>query len=57
MCGHVWNTFETGGVCPSCGEHFEHTQCLRCRLFSPHKEWYHDTDPESLPTEALEISE
>lgn len=45
VCGHVWNTFDTGGQCPKCAEKYEHTQCLRCQLFSLHKSWYHDVDP------------
>jgi hypothetical protein len=45
VCGHLWNTFDTAGVCPQCDEHFEHTQCLRCLQFSPHRQWYHDADP------------
>jgi len=44
VCGHLWNTFDTGGVCPQCDEHFEQTQCLRCKQFSPHRQWYHDAD-------------
>jgi hypothetical protein len=45
VCAHVWNTFETRGVCPRCGEKFEHTACLRCHEFSRHMDWYHDVDP------------
>ena len=44
ICGHQWNTFATGGMCPKCGEVFEHTQCLFCGRFSPHKDWYHDPE-------------
>lgn len=39
-CGHAWNTFETGGVCPGCGREWAETQCLRCRGWSPHRSWY-----------------
>src|ERR1700758_3987821 len=29
-CGHSWNTFDTGGVCPVCLFHCAETQCLSC---------------------------
>jgi hypothetical protein len=46
MCGclHVWNTFETGGVCPGCGRMWSDTQCLRCHAWSPHGDWYAPED-------------
>lgn len=40
-CGCVWNTFETGGVCPDCGKAWHETKCLRCGSWSPHSDWYH----------------
>ena len=39
-CGHAWNTFETRGQCPRCEYRWRNTQCLRCREFSPHEDWY-----------------
>ena len=39
-CGHVWNTFDTGGVCPACLYQWQVTMCPRCREWSPHSEWY-----------------
>lgn len=39
-CLHVWNTFDTGGVCPDCGFRWHWTQCLRCHERSPHEDWY-----------------
>ena len=39
-CGHVWNTFDTTGVCPSCQKHWEYTACLRCSQWSLHDLWY-----------------
>lgn len=39
-CGCVWNTFETGGVCPECLHQWTSTQCLSCRRWSPHSDWY-----------------
>lgn len=44
ICLHVWNTFETGGVCPQCAKRWTDTQCLSCRAWSPHADWYVD-DP------------
>ncbi len=46
LCGHIWNTFDTGGVCPSCGHAWPDTQCLRCIEWSRHDDWYvGDGDP------------
>ena len=53
-CGTQWNTFDTGGVCPTCGEVFEYTQCLRCALLSPHKAWYHYPDGEQTAQQQTE---
>lgn len=39
-CLHAWNTFETAGLCPSCGKQWSETQCLRCGLWSKHERWY-----------------
>lgn len=39
-CGHQWNTFDTGGVCPNCLYQWKETQCLSCNRFSPHSDWY-----------------
>lgn len=39
-CGHVWNTFDTGGVCPACIKRWTVTQCLECLVMSPHSDWY-----------------
>jgi hypothetical protein len=39
-CLHVWNTFETGGVCPACGRQWQETQCPKCDAWSPHLAWY-----------------
>jgi hypothetical protein len=40
VCGHVWNTFDTGGVCPGCLHQWTSTQCLACHRWSPHSDWY-----------------
>ena len=45
-CGHVWNTFETRGVCPGCSRQWTHTACLRCSAWSLHDDWYEETDDE-----------
>jgi hypothetical protein len=41
-CGHYWNTFDTGGVCPACLHQWMTTQCLAmvCRGWSPHSDRY-----------------
>jgi len=39
-CGHIWNTFDTGGFCPACLYAWTSTQCLRCDRWSPHPDWY-----------------
>ena len=52
VCGHIWDTFETGGVCPKCKEKFDHTQCIECGKLSPHRDWYHY--PKKAPKELLE---
>lgn len=41
VCGHKWDTFETSGQCPKCGEQFERTNCPSCKQFPLHKNWYH----------------
>lgn len=42
VCGHVWNTFDTRGVCPGCDATWSETQCLKCKAWSPHEAWYVD---------------
>lgn len=44
-CGHVWNTFDTGGRCPACQTVWRDTQCLACQKWSKHHDWYHDLPP------------
>jgi hypothetical protein len=39
-CGHVWNTFETHGRCPSCDKHWQYTACHKCEQWSLHEAWY-----------------
>lgn len=39
-CLHVWNTFDTRGICPSCSFRWHETQCLSCHAMSPHDDWY-----------------
>ncbi|MGQ0542150.1 MAG: hypothetical protein ACT4O9_09925 [Blastocatellia bacterium] len=39
-CGTDWNTFETGGHCPTCGHQWIWTSCLRCAGWSKHEDWY-----------------
>lgn len=39
-CGHQWNTFDTGGVCPGCALQWAYTACPACTLWSAHADWY-----------------
>lgn len=41
-CGLSWDTFSTRGICPKCSWKWIITQCLSCKQFSPHQDWYHD---------------
>ena len=43
-CGHVWNTFDTGGQCPACGKQWKYTCCLSCQEWSLHIDWYRSLD-------------
>ena len=38
-CGGIFDTFETGSVCPHCGVQHANTLCVDCRTFSPMSEW------------------
>jgi hypothetical protein len=40
ICGHLWNTFETRGLCPECQYQWVDTACLVCHQWSPHDDWY-----------------
>ena len=44
VCGHIWNTFDTRGVCPSCKKEWDQTQCPvypgGCGSWSKHDDWY-----------------
>lgn len=39
-CGHIWNVFDTGGVCPGCLHRGKKTQCGECGRYSLHSDWY-----------------
>ncbi len=39
-CHHVWNTFDTHGLCPACHYQWRETACLACLVMSPHEDWY-----------------
>jgi len=39
-CGHVWNTFDTRGLCPGCQHQWKYTACLKCARWSLHEAWY-----------------
>ncbi len=55
-CGHTWHTFATHGICPGCGKMWHDTNCPRCRLWSPHDDWYHDDSAIDQP-EIREVRE
>ena len=44
VCLFAWNTFDTGGVCPSCDRRWAETQCPKCHVWSRHLDWYADDD-------------
>src|SRR5207248_9997976 len=37
-CGHSWNTFDTGGICPGCLYQWMETACLHCDQWSLHSD-------------------
>jgi hypothetical protein len=39
-CRHIWNTFETGGICPACLYQWMITMCPSCKQWSAHSAWY-----------------
>ena len=43
-CSTRFDTFETTAICPQCRKRFEETQCIQCREFSPHLDWYRNLD-------------
>jgi hypothetical protein len=43
-CGHVWNTFDTRGLCPGCQRQWQETSCHRCGRWSQHSEWYESAE-------------
>lgn len=59
-CGYCWDTFSTGGRCPSCKLVWEKTQCIDdaggCNAWSRHLDWYHGLEDivQSVKEEILE---
>ena len=43
-CQARFDTFETTAICPNCRKQFRDTQCIACREFSPHPDWYRNLD-------------
>ena len=39
-CRHVWNTFDTRGLCPACKYQWEVNQCPSCGAVSARPAWY-----------------
>ena len=59
-CGTLWNTFDTGGRCPTCGRMWRLTQCQSsweggCQQWSPHLDWYNGLDP-AIEEELKEVN-
>ncbi|HVV55841.1 MAG TPA: hypothetical protein VHC47_10970 [Mucilaginibacter sp.] len=47
VCKTKWNTFETRGRCPGCGQVYEETRCPRnrgCGQVSNHADWYREIE-------------
>jgi hypothetical protein len=42
-CQHMWNTFDTGGVCPACLLQWAYTACPSCGSWSRHSDWYRNS--------------
>ena len=40
-CQYVWHVFDTGGICPACGDQWHDTICPICGEWSSHEDWYH----------------
>ena len=38
-CGQLFDTFQTGAVCPKCGAQFATTRCLDCGALNPMSAW------------------
>lgn len=55
-CAYKWNTFNTGGVCPSCKKQWRTTQCLSCHKHSAHLDWYRDL-PDVIQDELNKIKQ
>lgn len=56
-CDTVWNTFWTRGLCPGCGHQWLETACLKCRVTSPHEQWYHYPDGQSVDEQHANTNE
>lgn len=39
QCSNTFDTFATGGVCPSCSTRWDTTQCMDCQRSSPISQW------------------
>ncbi len=50
LCDTTWNTFDTGGQCPSCHKQWLMTMCLSCRAMTPHTAWYVVVGQREKPT-------
>lgn len=57
-CGHVWDTFKTTAVCPSCQRRYKMTSCIPyaggCFESSPHVDWYREL-PQRLKEELEKV--
>jgi Zn-dependent protease len=53
-CQQMFDTFETGGVCPHCGAQFATTTCLDCREQRPIGEWVVNPHPMGVVSSTFE---
>jgi hypothetical protein len=44
-CGQLFDTFQTGAVCPGCAAHYASTMCLSCQQRHPINDWIADAYP------------
>ncbi|MHA1270474.1 MAG: hypothetical protein ACTSPY_11845 [Candidatus Helarchaeota archaeon] len=56
-CDAIFNTFETGAICPDCGIIFKKTQCILCGGCFPYDDWFEDGDFIQVPIKEKDIKD